>query len=51
MKPASKPNPLLEIAITILVPAVILMTLSGPDRLGPIWALVLGLAFPLGWGL
>lgn len=47
----AKPNPLIEIAITIIVPAVILMKLSGPDSLGPLRALLLGLAFPLGWGL
>ncbi len=51
MKPASKPNPLFEIAITIIVPAIVLMTLSGADRLGPLRALLLGLVFPLGWGL
>ena len=51
MKPASKPKPLLEIAITILVPALVLMKLSGADSLGPVRALVLALAFPLGWGL
>lgn len=51
MKTDSKPNPLLEIVITIIVPAVVLMQLSGSDRLGPMWALVLGLLFPLGWGL
>ena len=46
-----KPNPLLEIAITILVPAVILMKLSGDSHLGTVRALLLALAFPLGWGL
>jgi hypothetical protein len=46
-----KPNPLLEIAITILVPAVILMRWSGADDLGPLRALFLALAFPVGWGL
>ncbi len=51
MKPASKPNPLLEIAVTIIVPAIVLMKLSGADSLGPLRALLLGLAFPLGWGL
>ena len=51
MKPASKPNPLLELAITIIVPAVVLMKFSGADSLGPLRALMLGLAFPLGWGL
>jgi len=46
-----KPNPLLEIAVTIIVPAVVLMKLSGADSLGPLRALLLALAFPLGWGL
>lgn len=51
MKTEAKPNPLIEIAITIIVPAVILMKFSGADSLGPLRALLLGLAFPLGWGL
>jgi hypothetical protein len=51
MKPASKPNPLIEIAITIIVPAVVLMKLSGAGSLGPLRALALALAFPVGWGL
>ncbi len=49
--PQNKPNPLLEIAITIIVPAVVLMKLSSADSLGPLRALMLALAFPLGWGL
>ena len=44
-------NPLFEIVITILVPALVLMQLSGEARLGPTWALVLALAFPLFWGV
>ena len=51
MKPASKPNPLIEIGVTIILPAVVLMKLSGADSLGPLRALLLALAFPLGWGL
>jgi len=51
MTTQSKPNPLLEIGITVLVPAFILMKLSSPERLGPIGALLLALAFPLTWGL
>lgn len=50
-RPASNGNPLLEIVITILIPAVILMQLSRPDRLGTAGALVLALAFPVGWGV
>lgn len=48
---AAKGNPLFEIGITIIVPALVLMQLSGEQRLGTTWALVLALAFPLGWGL
>jgi intracellular septation protein A len=48
---ASKPNPLVEIAVTIIVPAVILMKLSGDKDLGTLGALLLALAFPLFWGL
>ncbi len=49
--PAANKNPLFEIAITILVPALILMQLSGPKALGTAGALVVALAFPVGWGL
>jgi hypothetical protein len=51
MKEPAKPNPLIEIAITILIPALVLMKLSGEARLGTVGALVVALAFPLGWGL
>jgi hypothetical protein len=51
MNRAAKPNPLFEIVVTIVVPAVILMKLSGEDSLGPMRALILALSFPLGWGL
>lgn len=44
-------NPLFEMVITIIVPAVVLMQLSGGDRLGPAGALLLALAFPVAWGL
>ena len=51
MSKPKKPNALLEIGITIIVPAVILMKLSGAQQLGPLRALLLALAFPLAWGL
>lgn len=51
MTKTAKPNPLFEIAITIIVPAVVLMNLSSDQRLGNTGALMLALAFPLGWGL
>jgi hypothetical protein len=46
-----KANPLIELGVTIVVPALILMKLSGEQRLGTLPALLLALAFPLGWGL
>jgi hypothetical protein len=51
MSKPKKPNALVEIAITIVVPAVILMKLSGAAQLGPLRALLLALAFPLAWGV
>lgn len=51
MTEPAKPNPLLEIGITILIPALVLMQLSGEQRLGPLRGLLLALAFPVGWGL
>lgn len=44
-------NPLVELLVSIVVPAVILMKLSAPERLGALNALGLALAFPLGWAL
>lgn len=48
--PPPKPSPWLELIVTIVVPALVLMQLSGASRLGPIGALMLALAFPLGYG-
>ena len=48
---APKPNPLLEIAVTIVAPAIILMKLSGAEKLGPLNALLLAMAFPFAWGI
>ena len=45
-----KPNPLIELLITLVIPALILMKLSGPGHLGAVQALLLALAFPLAWG-
>lgn len=46
-----KPHPLIDILISILLPSIILMKFSGDDDLGATGALVIALAFPLGWGL
>jgi hypothetical protein len=44
-------SPLLEIAVTLLIPSLILMQFSKPEHLGAAGALVVALAFPIGWGL
>lgn len=44
-------SPLLEIAVTLLIPSLILMQFSKPEHLGAADALVLALAFPFGWDL
>lgn len=46
-----KPRPWVDLLISIIIPSVILMKFSGNEHLGATWALVIGLAFPLGWGL
>lgn len=48
--PARTANPLIELMITMIIPSLILMKLSGPQNLGAVNALLLALAFPLGWG-
>lgn len=44
-------NLFINIACTIVAPALILSKLSGPERLGPVVALVVALAFPIGYGV
>jgi len=46
----TKPNPLIELLINLVIPSLILMNLSDPEDLGPAKALLLALAFPLFWG-
>lgn len=50
MTVTSKPNPLAELLVTLIIPSLILMKLSGRDDLGAVNALLLALAFPLFWG-
>lgn len=45
-----KPRPLLDLLISIVIPSLVLMKLSSPERLGADTALLVALAFPLGWG-
>lgn len=49
-KPSANPNPLVNILVNIVFPAVILNKFSGPERLGPVLALILGLSLPLLFG-
>ena len=49
-KATHKPRPLLDLAISVLIPSFVLMKLSTDERLGADGALILALAFPLLWG-
>lgn len=42
---------LINLAFNIIIPTLILSKLSEDQQLGPVWALVVALAFPLGFGL
>ena len=44
-------NPLLNLIFNIVVPSFVLMNLSSERRLGPLWGLLVALAFPVGYGL
>ncbi|MDH5659731.1 MAG: MFS transporter [Gammaproteobacteria bacterium] len=46
-----KPRPMVDMLVSIIIPSIILMKLSGDDALGATTALIVALAFPLGWGL
>ena len=46
-----KENPLYNIAFNIFLPTIILMKMSSQERLGPTYALIVALAFPLGYGI
>jgi len=50
MNETARPNPLIELSITIIIPSIILMKLSGPTELGSSNARLLALAFPLSRG-
>jgi len=51
MNDSSKPNPLIELLITLIIPSVILMKLSGDGDLGAVNALLLALSLPVFWGV
>lgn len=46
-----KPRPLIDLAVSILIPSLILMKLSSDEKLGATYALILALAFPISWGI
>ena len=48
--PPKQENLLLNIVFNLVLPAAVLSKLSSPERLGPVYGLVLALAFPLGYG-
>lgn len=48
---APRENLLVNLICTIAVPALILSKLSAPERLGPVLALLVALAFPIGYGI
>lgn len=41
----------MELVVNIILPTWILMSLSKEDRLGPVWALVIAVLLPLGYGI
>lgn len=40
-----------NLAFNIVIPVVVMSYMSGEDRLGPMWSIVVALAFPIGYGL
>ncbi|MES2594935.1 MAG: VC0807 family protein [Verrucomicrobiota bacterium] len=51
-KPAQEqPHPLADLLLTIVLPSLVLESLSKPERLGPAWALVVALLLPIGFGI
>jgi hypothetical protein len=44
-------NPLTSMLINVIIPVAILSFLSKEKYLGPVWALVAGLAFPISYGM
>jgi len=49
--PDHKPRPFVDMILGIVIPSIILMKFSGDEHLGAAIALIVALAFPIGWGL
>ena len=50
-KKSRRENPLVSLAVNIVIPVIILVRFSGEDQLGPVNGLLVALAFPVGYGL
>ncbi len=48
---APRENLLVNLVCNIAIPSLILAKASTPDRLGPVYGLIIALAFPLGYGV
>ncbi len=46
-----KQRPFIDLLVSIIIPSVILMKFSGPDKLGATGGLIVALAFPVVWGI
>jgi hypothetical protein len=46
-----KENPIVNIGVNVIIPSVIMTKFSNADYLGPVWGLVVALAFPISYGL
>ena len=44
-------NLLLNLALNIVLPTLILSKLSSEERLGPLWALIVAISLPVGYGI
>jgi intracellular septation protein A len=49
--PAYKKRPMVDLMVSIVIPSIVLMKLSGNDNLGATVGLIVALALPLLWGL
>lgn len=49
--PEHKARPLVDLLFSIIIPSILLMKFSGDDNLGAAGALIVALAFPMGWGM
>jgi intracellular septation protein A len=49
--PKEQPHPLTDLLLTVILPSVVLESMSKPERLGPAWALVVALIMPIGFGI